>query len=58
MKNNASFITFDIVDFYPSVNEDLMVKAFDFSARSSNITDVGRRIIIYARQANIPLLQR
>ena len=30
-RNNSTFITFDVVNFYPSINRDLMGKAIKFA---------------------------
>ena len=37
-RNNSTFITFDVVNFYPSINRDLMGKAIKFAQRFVNIT--------------------
>ena len=37
-KPNATFITFDVVNFYPSITEQLLLKALDFAKKFTNIT--------------------
>ena len=38
-KPNPSFISFDIVDFYPSILEELLKEALTFASQYDNITD-------------------
>ena len=38
-KQAQSFISFDIVDFYPSISQELLMQALAFAAQYDNITD-------------------
>lgn len=38
-KSSHSFICFDIIDFYPSITEDLLTKALVFASEDDEITD-------------------
>ena len=38
-KTQHSFICFDIIDFYPSITEELLHKALDFASQYTPITD-------------------
>lgn len=46
----ASFITFDIVNYYPSITEDLLRKALTFAKLHTNISELDIEIIIHARK--------
>ena len=48
-KQHHSFICFDIVEFYPSISQDLLNKALDFASAYDNITNDERNIIIHAK---------
>ena len=48
-KPNDTFITFDVVNFYPSITEQLLLKALDFAKTFTNITDLERKIITQAK---------
>ena len=50
-KHTQSFITFDIVDFYPSISEDLLTKAREFASKYDTITDEEKNIIIKAKKS-------
>ena len=50
-KQQHSFICFDIVEFYPSINQDLLNRALDFASAYDNITSDKRNIIIHAKNA-------
>ena len=47
----SSFICFDIENFYPSISQDLLNKAFDFASNYDNITADERNIIIHAKSS-------
>jgi len=49
-KQNASFICFDIVDFYPSISEQLLNKALDFAGQFHPISDQERQIIMHTKK--------
>ena len=44
-KDQASFINFDIVEFYPSITEKLLIKAIEFAKRFTDIQDNEKNII-------------
>ena len=50
-KQHHSFICFDIVEFYPSISQDLLDRAVDFASAYDNITDDERNIIIHAKNS-------
>ena len=50
-KQHHSFICFDIVEFYPSISQDLLNKALDFASANDNITNDERNIIMHAKNS-------
>ena len=50
-KQHHSFICFNIVEFYPSISQDLLNKALDFASAYDNITNDERNIIIHAKNS-------
>ena len=50
-KPTHSFICFDIIEFYPSITEDLLRKALEFAATHAEISDQDRDIIIKAKSS-------
>ena len=48
-KRLLSFLTFDVVEFYPSISESLFIDALDFAATHVHITDFDREIFMNAR---------
>ena len=50
-KEKHAFITFDVCDFYPSISEDLLLKALDYASKFSTITQQDRHIIIHAKKS-------
>ena len=50
-KQRLSFICFDIEEFYPSISQDLLIKALDFASDYDNITTNERNIIIHAKSS-------
>ena len=50
-KPSYSFITFDIIDFYPSISEDLLIEALTFAAQFDEITDEEKAIIVQAKNS-------
>ena len=48
-KNKHTFISFDIVDFYPSISEELLDKAISWASERTQITDQDISIIKHAR---------
>ena len=50
-KNECVFTCFDIVEFYPSISENLLNKALDFATLSTNISEEERMIIHHSRKS-------
>ena len=50
-KQHHTFVCFDIVEFYPSISQDLLNKALDFASAYDNITNDERNIIIHAKNS-------
>ena len=50
-KQTHSFISFDVVEFYPSITPDLLNEALNFAANHVNITTDEREIIIQAKES-------
>ena len=50
-KHQHNFICFDIVEFYPSISQDLLNKALNFASAYDNITKDERNIIIHAKNS-------
>ena len=50
-KSTRSFINFDIVDFYPSISEELLCEALSFASNYVPITDNEKNIIIQAKSS-------
>ena len=51
LKNRKSFISCDIVDFYPSITESLLDQSIDWATQFTAITDSDIRIIKHARKS-------
>ena len=49
--NEHRFICFDVVDFYPSISEELLNSALDFASAYDNITNEERNVIIQAKNS-------
>ena len=50
-KQLHKFICFDIVEFYPSISQDLLNRALDFASHYDNITNDERNIITHAKNS-------
>ena len=50
-KQHHSFFCFDIVEFYPSISQDLLNRALDFASAYDDITSEERNIIIHAKNS-------
>lgn len=50
-KNSQSFICFDVCEFYPSISEELLIKALDFAEEHSAISDLDRHIVTQAKKS-------
>ena len=46
-----SFISFDVVDFYPSITDDLLNKALSFASDFDEISDQEKHIIVQAKNS-------
>ena len=51
MKESCSFVSFDIVEFYPSISEDLLKRAIQFAKGHVEITDEEVNIIHHSRKS-------
>ena len=49
-KSSSSFIKFDIVDFYPSISKDLLLKAINFAKSVTPIQDKFTETILHSRK--------
>ena len=49
-KNKCKFFKFDIVDFYPSISKDILLKSIDFAKKYSKITKKEIDIILHSRK--------
>ena len=50
-KSTRSFICFDIVDFYPSISEELLNEALIFASQYDEITENEKAIIMKTKQS-------
>ena len=50
-KRDSAFISFDVVKFYPSITEELLIRALDFASNYVTISAEDRHIIIHAKQS-------
>ena len=50
-KTRTSFIKFDIVDFYPSITEQLLDRAIDYAKSVTDVTESEIQIIKHARRS-------
>lgn len=50
-KADQTFITFDVVDFYPSITAKLLSSALDFAALYTKITNEERNIILHTKKS-------
>ena len=50
-KQECTFVCFDIVDFYPSITEDLLTRALVFANRFTRISQQDKDIIFNARKS-------
>ena len=49
-KQDGYFISFDIVEFYPSITEKLLLKAINFASQYTNIESYEKDIIIHTKR--------
>ena len=57
-KENCIFVCFDIVDFYPSISEDLLQRSVEFARRYTDISQEEGDIIFHARRSLLFGLER
>ncbi len=50
-KEDKKFISFDVVEFYPSITQDLLTRALNFASTHDNITKDEKDIIIHAKNS-------
>ena len=50
-KRDSAFISFDVVEFYPSITGELLIRALDFASNYVTISAEDRHIIIHAKQS-------
>ena len=50
-KHQCKFMKFDIVDFYPSITKDLLLKSIEFAKQYTNITDLEVETILHAKKS-------
>ena len=50
-KEKQAIITFDVCDFYPSITEELLLKAPEYASKFTSITPEDRQIIIHAKKS-------
>ena len=50
-KNRLTFLSFDVVDFYPSISEQLLSDAITWASQHTNISDHDKDIIMHARKS-------
>ena len=50
-KQSLSFLVFDIIDFYPSISEQLLLKALDFANQFDTISSQEKEVIMHSRKS-------
>ena len=50
LKHKKSFISFDVVDFYPSISKDLLLRALKFASDYINISEQDTDIILHTKK--------
>ena len=50
-KRKLTFLQFDIVDFYPSINENLLTKSLTWAKQYANISDTDVKTIMHSRRS-------
>ena len=50
-KQNCHFITFDVVNFYPSITSELLIEALYWAGGVVKITEREKNIILEAKQS-------
>ena len=49
-KQTCTFLVFDIVEFYPSITQQLLEDALEFASAYTTITDTDKEIILHAKK--------
>jgi hypothetical protein len=49
-KRNLTFLVFDIVEFYPSISENLLTDALEWAKKFTSISDLEKSTIMHARK--------
>ena len=63
-KKSLTFLIFDIVDFYPSISQELLSKSLKWAKTFTSISDIEYRTIMHARRTllydnkNVPWIKR
>lgn len=50
-KDELTFLVFDIVDFYPSISEDLLSKTLSWASQYAQISELDKQTILHARKS-------
>ena len=50
-KCDSAFISFDVVEFYPAITEDLLGRALDFASNYVTISAADHHVIMHAKQS-------
>ena len=50
-KKNCTFVSFDIVEYYPSITEELLQKALTFARQRIDISDNELQVILHSRKS-------
>jgi hypothetical protein len=50
-KDSHSFVCFDICEFYPSITDELVIKAIEYAMAYDTISEQEKHIIIYAKKS-------
>ena len=50
-KEKCKFLSFDVIDFYPSISEELLIDAIDFARQFVRINDDEVNIILHCRKS-------
>ena len=49
-KQSLCFLTFDIVDFYPSISETLLTNSLNYASQFVNIPEEDRRSLLFDKE--------
>ena len=49
-KNKPTFLTFDIIDFYPSISDELLNKSMELAKKHTSIDDQEYETIMHSRR--------